>query len=208
MDSVINLEDFPHGLPEEMEEYLGIEQDSEENKKKPITPKVLVEDCFAISVGSFGRYLLKPIMGQAKQGTAYIWRRFDEKKIEFQVKFGDKPSIEIRYKARGHHLTQDIKLSLGFTPFGVRPYLVCWLCGHRGKLYLKPNAHYWACRGCNGLTYDLQTYKKTTVIGFLRYKLYRFFKLNLMKLAVKRIDYAGKYTRKARAVMAFAKNVR
>jgi len=177
---------------------LGIKKQDERNGA---IPRTFVEDCFGITPGSFDRYLLR---GKSKDGRVSVWRRFDEKKISYQVKPVDKPSLIIQYETKRLNLSQTIPISLGYSPFGEKPYLTCE-CGYKGKLYLKPGSNYWFCRKCCDLIYELQTFSKRSIAGFLRYHLNRYFKLGIMRAKVKRIEYlfngAAKYTRKARAVL-------
>lgn len=192
-------------------------EDIPDSQDKPVEPKVkiypreLVEDCLQISAGVFDKR---------------IWQIMDD--YELSIANFDNPTGHLKLKKMGLSLNLDYEmvaeesiLGLNYwfngvwrvqevyieklpTLFGERPYLVCE-CGHRGNLYLHPGLPRWLCRECANLTYEVKKYDRRTVIGTLGYYLNRHLKLAELNERIKRIDYGGKLTRRAKSVVNFAK---
>ena len=182
-------------------------------EQKP--PKELVEDCFKISAGS----LCKNILGRLNLGKA-----FEGMIDEFAGKVGEKilrkngvalklhfsVDLETRMLLLQYWLPRDYRMQEFYldavsTPFGERVYLTCD-CGRRGELYLRPADYLrWGCRECLNLGYEVKRYNKRSAGGLLAYSLNRGIKLAAKEAAVKRIDYAGRLTRKARSLMRSVK---
>jgi hypothetical protein len=58
------------------------------------------------------------------------------------------------------------------------------------------------CRRCAGLYYESTSINRHSVVGALKYRLTRKFKIVELQAQVKRVSYKGKFTRRARRVMS------
>lgn len=222
-DYNIDLKDFPSGLPDEMERSLGLETGSTKKRKKgkgknskesqQLKPtSYQVEDCYQISSGSLSRYLLRSKINgigvaTAKTGSGIAWNKWGSMAVRYEVIADDfNPRVAIQYKAKNGWQRQEIAIVQVPTTFGDKPYLCCG-CGHKGKLYLRPDYDFWYCRNCLKLGYELCSVNTKTYFGAMTYYLYRHqhFELARAKFEAKsrgyRIDYAGKLTRPALALV-------
>lgn len=195
----IDLNDFPDGLPEEIMEIL---------EPKKHWREYLVEDCFILCLSDLGKGLLHPsgndgglVVG--KCGKVLLSNRFKDLPVQFSVGHGldDKVILNISCKHRNSLLNQAITLQTGKAPYGIRPYLVCY-CGYQGnKLYLSNKEYSFLCRRCAGLYYESTSINRYSVVGALKYRLARKFKIAELRARVKRVSYKGKFTRRARRVL-------
>jgi hypothetical protein len=211
-DYDINPADFADGLPKELTEYLGWDkngkrQDADFNS----LPPMLAEDCFAISAGSFCRNLLHTVKTSiseggslGKSGRVKVWNKLRSLEIDFEVILDNPndPKLFIQYVYKNSQRQQEILIDTIPAYFGNKPRLLC-ICGHAGKLYLRPDCYEFTCRGknCGKLTYEIKKFDKRSVIGLLGYYLNRGFKIGLLKATVKKVSYQGRYTRRALAVV-------
>ena len=173
------------------------EYSEEYNKTSPFAPMEL-EDCFQISAGNFGRGLLLP--DRNKFGTATAWNIRTFKPVEYEIIPGDEPTLFIQYDAKKSRQYQEIYIDTTQTKFGQKPYLLC-KCGHRGKLYLRPDAYFWSCRKCLNLRYVLTMFNKQSLLGSLAYQLNQCLKIELLRAKLRREIYNGSLTRKAISIM-------
>ncbi|MDR3642470.1 MAG: hypothetical protein P4L74_02465 [Candidatus Doudnabacteria bacterium] len=205
-----------------MEEYLWdniIENDEDgeyvPDKAVKSLPKVNVEDCFAITAGTFTRNLLHPRAGGGgKVGiTAVIKPSLAANMlISFQVQLGRvNPNILIRYSVDNTNFReQTIRLDTIPTTLGNKPRLVCD-CGHAGKLYLRPDCIYFMCFDCcQPIRYGIKEVDKRWKLNAFLYYQNRSDKLHLMQSLIRRPFYMDKtvglerYTRRAGAFMHLA----
>jgi hypothetical protein len=219
----INLADFPGGLPNEVERSLGLETGSTKKRKgknskestelKPTPYKV--EDCYQITAGSLSRYLLRPQVNSAgvlgtKSGSGRVWNKWGNMSVQYEVIADDYyPRVAIQYSAKHGWQRQELAIVQVPTLFGDKPYLTCG-CGHRGHLYLRPDYDFWYCRECLNLGYELCSVNTKTYFGSMAYFIYRHQHLELTRAKFEhnrlgsrgfRVDYAGKLTRPARALV-------
>jgi hypothetical protein len=199
----INPDDFESGLPDEVMDTL---------KPKKQRRDVLVEDCYILSLADLGKGLLRPVnedtegfarpldeqaVRQGKQGEAILTGRWGKLTLKYSVDLEESAMVNISGHYRNSLLVQDIGLDVGSISYGMRPYLLC-PCGYRAnKLYLSPRQYSFLCRRCAGLYYESTTINRSSTVGSLGYMLNRLLKLDEQKAKVKRVIYAGKYTKKA-----------
>lgn len=159
---------------------------------RPILRKFLVEDCYKLCLGNFGKGLL-----YGKQGIFTLKSKSGEMKCEFKMEFANTKSIQLFFQWNKKFHKQTIYLECETIPFGVRPYLLCG-CGHRANtLYFRPSfPHYFACRQCLNLNYEITTIHRESLSGGLRYQLNRRLLLCDRK-RVRSISYKNKMTRRA-----------
>ena len=157
-----------------------------------------VEECYQILAGSFGRGLLRS--DRNKLGVAVAWNARTFKPLEYEITNEVQPTVSISYQIGDYQQSQEIHIDTTKTRFGAKPYLLC-SCGHRGKLYLRPDGYFWACRSCQNLRYQLSYLNRKTFAGAGAYYLTRGFKLKMASAKLRRIYYAGQYTRRALAIL-------
>lgn len=207
-DYNIDEDDFPFGLPDEVVDTLHPKKHSRD---------VLVEDCYALSLSDLGKGLLRPtnpwledyakpfdleIKPIGKSGVINLTNRNGGiLTLRYKVDLEEPILLDISGHWRNSLLSQVIYLEEAMAPHGIRPYLLC-PCGYRAnKLYLSPYSHSFMCRRCAGLYYESTTINKNTTVGALGHALFRLFKVDEQKPKVKRITYAGKYTKKAERLL-------
>lgn len=170
-------------------------------KKPSKAMSELVEDYKTLSISMLGRGLLRDD-GKEKNGTVSIGKMWEWPKVRFEVlsKVDGSKMLRLWHMTSKNHLPmfQEVALEGSRATFGLRPYLVCPTCGSlRLKLQFTSLGRL-ACRSCLGLTYQCcRDNHSNPLFRLLR----RYTKLRLRQTEVKRIDYSGKYTRKAKSIM-------
>jgi len=216
----LNDEELPADLPNELDQFLHPKQHYRE---------ILVEDCWILGISDLGKGLLhrpgeqkweeayaKPLETTTeeysvpgKSGETSLFDRWGkELKLNFNIDLGEPPIVNLSFLFRNSWHTQTIHLDELPLGYGIRPFFLC-SCGYRaGKLYLGPNEYSFKCRTCARLYYESTSINPSSLVGAMGYRLHRIFKADILKTKVKRITYRGRYTRRARRVMALlGKNV-
>jgi hypothetical protein len=176
-----------------------------QTKTSTFTRKDLVEDYPAFSLSRLGRGLLHE--DKIKRGSLslteysewpralYETRRLSDGTTALRISFQHKAS-------RPPSMHQEAVLEGVDATFGVRPYAICPSCGARRLKLLFSHSGRLSCRSCLEVIYQCcrENHAKPIFIRFRRCQ-----RLRVKQLDVKRIDYAGKLTRKARSVIRMTK---
>jgi hypothetical protein len=185
-----------------------------ENKK---TATGLVEECYKLSIGDLGKHLLYPIGSnrmyaqhkelenlKGKSGEVILSALYSFKllKVNYRVHFDDVLRLEIFFGSN----YQIIPLDTTELYYGTNVYMLC-SCGRRCQvLYMrKDTVNRFACRDCLNLKYEMTTFNRNTQLGVYSVLLHRHQKLMAKQLGVKRIDYNGNITRKARSIIKLSR---
>ena len=163
-------------------------------------PKMKVENCQRLTVGALGRGLLRN--GSKSSGSAVLSNRFKKLELLYTVTKGKEPSLRLKFVKDKMVRTQIVLLATRPVNFGLRPMMICAMCGKaKDKLYLRPDdfGYCFSCRKCSNLVYESQTInRRGSVAVELYYYLTRSFRVEEMKAAIKRKVYDGKICRKLR----------
>jgi len=163
----------------------------------PRVVKGLVENHDFIGVSDLGR---RPLKRKGKtNGCVYLgdgegfWPRISWQLVH---KMDGETVIQFQYQksAACVPVSQEVKLATVCVTFGTRGYFQCPTCGSRRCALYIGQAGYLACRICRSLTYESTRSSHSKPI--LR-QLRRAMRLNAKSGRIKRISYAGKYTRRA-----------
>lgn len=156
--------------------------------------KIAVEDCWRLTLNDIG----KRVLGD-KNGNFILLNGLSLIFGSYETKDG---YLCISFNRNNKAYNQSIALAKSEAVFGTRPYFVCGRCETRcNNLYLRPDGYSFACRQCHNLYYESTRLNRQTLHGDLFYRFNRHLKLMVDKADVKRIDYNGKYTRKAASLM-------
>ena len=156
--------------------------------------KIAVEDCWQLTLSNLGKGILRGKEGQfiLLNGLSLIvgsYRTEDD-------------YLCLNFNRNNMDYAQTIKLAESEAVFGTRPYFVCGRCETRcNNLYLRPDSYSFACSQCHNLYYESTRLNRRTLRGDLYYRFNRHLKLMVDKAGIKRIDYNGKYTRKATSLL-------
>ncbi len=166
-------------------------------KQQKLYPKMTVEECYSLSIGSLSRNLLHPNKeGESKSGKAYISSQYDTLLIGYKVIKSDPFKVQVIYPYKGIAQTQVITILTCETHFGNKPFFFCVMCGSlRSKLYLRPDRkpNYFSCRKCLELSYELQTInRRGGVLAEMAYRMNRAMKVSNMLKHSKRRVYGNK----------------
>ncbi len=191
--------------------------------KNALSP-LLVEQCYRLSLGDLGKRLLYPVGSNrkydvyddmsaldGKQGTVFLLKRYGLRAlaVSYRVILSGKLRVDVSYSYRPlRSSSQSIYLETEEAPYGTRYYMLCG-CGRRcNVLYMRMDKpYYFACRACLNLIYELTRINRSVAGGELFYRFNRHIKLDNMSVDVKRIDYRGKYTKKAARVLRLSKRM-
>lgn len=170
--------------------------------------KELVEDYPMLSLSELGRGLLHE--DKNKRGTATLTDWSDYPRALFETKHFNDGSVALdiifqREASRIPSTHQEVRLEGINATFGQRPYAICPSCGSLRLKLLFTRRGQLSCRSCLNLTYasSRENHAKPIFRQFRKHM-----KIRVKQIGVKRVDYAGRMTRKARSVMRMAKRVR
>lgn len=179
----------------------------------------MVEECYKLSISDLGKRLLYPVGSNrmylqhnqpekqvGKSGKAVLSALYSLSllKVDYQVYFDDNLRLEIYFGSN----YQIIPLDTTECYFGTNVYMLC-TCGKRCQiLYMRrDNMTRFACRSCLNLKYEMTTFNRNTQLGPYSGLLHKYNKLAEKQLKVKRIDYNGKMTRKAKSIMKLSRKM-
>lgn len=169
------------------------------------TRKDLVEDFPMLSVSSLGRGLLHK--GDIKRGALSLtdWTEWPRALYETEHLDDGSTILHVSFQRGASQpplAYQEITLEGINATYGKRPYMTCNACGSLRLKLLFTRTGGLFCRSCLALTYQCcrENHSKAIFIGFRRHQ-----RLRMKQLGVKRVDYAGKLTRKARSVIRMTK---
>lgn len=189
---------------------LELQQQKQETKLS----KVLAEDCFQITPATFCRSLLQPIDNPfsddniGKYGDRILRKNGTRLQVNYQVDlelwdlFLQFSSPESKIGGWQHIQLDAVPSNLN----GERPFFRCD-CGRRAnKLYMPfVSKKRWLCAKCHNITWRVKQFNRRTAPGAMGYFLDRHLQLQEKESRVKRIDYGGRLTRRARSVIRLVK---
>jgi len=162
--------------------------------------KTPIEECYKLHLSDLPKGLLHPDKNISGEITKH--NGVNKIKIEFNRIYKRNIELYLHVKGGGYGFSQNVEIDFDHVNFGgARPYLLC-RCGYRANvLYMKPGNYFFACRECHHLTYALRHINRNVYGSELLYRHHHHMKIEKKKERVKRITYAGKYTRHARSLI-------
>lgn len=122
-------------------------------------------------------------------------------------KFEGERLVDITFNIGRQWITQSIVVETWPVGYGLRRYWQCQCEKPCSVLYLRPDYHTFACRECLNLKYSLSYLNRYTKVGKLLYRAHWANKAMNLQESITRVDYGGKYTRKATRLMKISKKV-
>lgn len=167
--------------------------------------KELVEDFLTLSLSDLGRGLLH--RDGTKRGSLSLTEYSDWPCVLYETRHlsDGTTALHIGFQRRASRppsIHQEAILEGVDATFGARPYAICPSCGMRRLKLLFSHTGRLSCRSCLSVTYQCcrENHAKPIFIRFRRCQ-----KLRLKQTGVKRIDYAGKLTRRAQSFIRMTK---
>lgn len=122
-------------------------------------------------------------------------------------KFEGERLVDITFNTGRQWMTQSIVVETWPVGYGLRRYWQCQ-CGRPcSVLYMRPDHPIFACRECLNLKYSLSYLNRHTKVGRLLYRAHWANKSMNLQESITRVDYGGKYTRKAANLMLIARKI-
>ena len=122
-------------------------------------------------------------------------------------KFEGERLLDITFNVGRQWMTQSIVIETWPVGYGLRRYWQCQCGKSCSVLYLRSDSHPFACRECLNLKYNLSYLNRHTKVGKLLYRAHWANRAIELQERISRIDYQGKYTRKATRLMKISKKV-
>jgi hypothetical protein len=162
--------------------------------------KTPIEQCYKLRLSDLPKGLLHPEKDFSGKFTKY--NGINKIEIKFNRVYERDIKLYLHVKGNNYGFDQEVEIDFDYVNFGgSRPYLLCQ-CGYRANvLYMKPGNYIFACRECHHLTYNLRHINRAVYGSELLYRHHHHMKIEEKKERIKRITYAGKYTRHTKSLI-------
>lgn len=164
--------------------------------------KNFLENCSFLKVGQFKTSwptipdYSKEIILKGGLKIRYRERKFEGERL-----------VDITFNVGRQWIPQSIVVETWPVGYGLRRYWQCQCGKPCSILYLRPDHPIFACRECLNLKYSLSYLNKHTKVGELLYRAHWANKAMDLQERISRVDYQGKYTRKAVRLMLISKKL-